>query len=160
MKTTHYIIALILLVFISACSMNNAPDDSPTTSVSSNENVAVLDYDKHVTHQLHVRQRMNLTIILPCWETVVDISGGNNESFNTIKSAQEGMKNIVIVEPKVANVDASLTLIGKSGNVYNFYLKAHDAISTYKPIISAYVNDKTIPDRIAKDRDATRCINS
>ena len=88
-------------------------------------------------HIIRLKTRIFTTtsIILANWEEIEDMALGDNEAYLIEKKT----KNIAILMPKGEGCDTSLTIIGKSGNVYAFYIRAEGVHSKNVPDIVVYV---------------------
>ncbi|HQS84737.1 MAG: hypothetical protein B7Y25_07385 [Alphaproteobacteria bacterium 16-39-46] len=100
-------------------------------------NAGVYSVNFEPQHIIRLKSRIFTTtsIILPKWEEIEDISLGDNDSFLVEKKT----KNIVSIMPKGEGCDTTLTIIGKSGNVYAFYIRAEGVHSKSLPDIVVYV---------------------
>lgn len=82
--------------------------------------------------RLTVRDFMSTTIKLPEWETIVHFEVGEVENF-TLKKV---CSNILTLRAVYAGCDTNLTIVGKTGNVYTFYVR------------SVSFQDKQLPDLV------------
>lgn len=82
--------------------------------------------------RLTVRDYMSTTIKLPEWEIIVHYEVGEDGNF----IAKKVCANILTLRAVYAGCDTNLTVIGKTGNVYTFYVR------------SVSFKDKTLPDLI------------
>ena len=87
------------------------------------------------------REFMTTTIELPAWETVERIILGDTMVFE----ASRVKKNVLVVRPTHAGADSNMTVIGTSGNIYNFYLVSEGWNSKHLSDLTVYVraNDPT-----------------
>jgi ComB9 competence protein len=69
---------------------------------------------------IRTREFMSTTIELPNWENIEKIILGDTMVFESTKIKQ----NILVVRPTNAGADTNMTVIGVSGNIYNFYLRS------------------------------------
>lgn len=71
---------------------------------------------------VRTREFMTTTLELPQWENVSEIILGDT----TIFEAQpiRGKPYIIAIRPLHAGADTNMTVIGTSGNIYNFYLRS------------------------------------
>ena len=85
--------------------------------------------------RLKTRPFMTTTIVLPEWEEINDISIGDDDLFLVEKKGD----NIVALMSKSEGCDTSLTIIGKSRNIYAFYIRSEGIHSAHIPDIVVYV---------------------
>ncbi|HQS83531.1 MAG: hypothetical protein B7Y25_01285 [Alphaproteobacteria bacterium 16-39-46] len=106
-----------------------------------------IDYQKDHVIRLKTRPFMTTTIVLPEWEEISDIFLGDDHLFIVEK------KNayMVCVLAKEEGCDTSLTLIGKSGNIYPFYVRSEGIHSSQVPDIVVYVEKKGMRERILEE---------
>ena len=84
---------------------------------SGKENIQFIIFNKSKTYSIRTREAMASTIVLE-----------NDEIKKVITSDKEGFdfvevdKNIISIVPKIIGIDSNLTLVGKSGALYNFYI--------------------------------------
>jgi ComB9 competence protein len=69
---------------------------------------------------VRTRDFMVTTLMLPAWEKVTDLYVGDPVVFEVKKVKP----NVVAVRSRNAGADSNLTLLGGSGNLYSFYLRA------------------------------------
>lgn len=81
---------------------------------------------------LMVRDFMSTTIKLPEWEIIVYYEVGEEGNF----IAKKVCANIITLRAVYGGCDTNLTVVGKTGNVYTFYVR------------SLSFQDKTLPDLI------------
>ncbi len=81
------------------------------------------------------REFMTTTIELPAWETVERIILGDTMVFE----ASRVKKNVLVVRPTHAGADSNMTVIGTSGNIYNFYLISEGWNSKHLSDLTVYV---------------------
>lgn len=97
-----------------------------------------LPYSKDHVMRLRTRPFMITTIVLPEWEEIMEVLLGDDYFF----AAEKKNKNIISLLSKEALCDTSLTIIGKNGNIYPFYVRAEKVLSTHIPDIVVYVDAK------------------
>lgn len=102
---------------------------------SPNAGVYKASYDPNHIIRIKTRPFVTTTIVLPEWEEVKDISIGDDEFFLTDKKGD----NIVSLMSKSEGCDTSLTIIGKKGDVYAFYIRSEGIHSIHIPDIVVYV---------------------
>lgn len=105
------------------------------TAAEPNAGVYSVNFEPNHIIRLKSRAYATTTIVLPEWEIIEDISIGDNELFLSEKKT----KNIASVMPKGEGCDTTLTIIGKSGNVYAFYVRAEGVHSKNIPDILVHV---------------------
>ena len=100
-----------------------------------NAGVYSLNFDPTHVIRLKTRTFTTTSIILPDWEEILDLSLGDNDAF----LAEKKTKNIVAIMPRGEGCDTTLTIIGQSGNVYAFYIRAEGVHSKSLPDILVHV---------------------
>jgi len=87
--------------------------------------------------KLRVRQYIPVTIVFPEWETI----GSEPESGDSfVFGAERVGSNKLVIRAKYVGADAAITVIGDSGNVYAFYIRAEGANSVNIPDVVVYVH--------------------
>lgn len=86
---------------------------------------------------IRTREFMTTTLELPSWENVERIILGDTLVFE----ATRVKPNLLVVRPSHSGADTNMTVIGASGNIYNFYLRSEgwnsDQITDFTVYISA-----------------------
>lgn len=140
--------------------MGAGPDRGMRTAISLNAiqaafdesdpraNVAHYRYDPDTTYKLRLREFMTTTVVLPPGEAVEGFSLADEYIFSfspytgkNEKTANKTLENIFTLSAKRPGADTSLTVIGKSGRVYSFYLRSDSVKSTHMPTLIAYIED-------------------
>lgn len=143
------------------------------------ESIKRFTYTPSETFKLRLREYMSTVVILPKGEAVDAFDLGDKENFEFIpfspkeknkKAADEGdrLDNVFRIRPKYAGADTNLTVIGRSGRVYSFYLRSDSVQSPHIPYSVVYVEDRfgsmanaagaagvgSISDDLSKDKPA------
>ncbi len=84
---------------------------------------------------IRTREFMTTTIELPAWENVERIILGDTMVFEATRVKQ----NILVVRPSHSGADTNMTIIGTSGNIYNFYVRSEGWNSTQITDFTVYV---------------------
>jgi type IV secretory pathway VirB9-like protein len=97
----------------------------------------VVHYMWHPDFVMGVRTRdfMVTTLMLPTWERVNEFYLGDSVVFEVKKVRA----NVVAVRSRNAGADSNLTVLGASGNVYNFYLRSETWNSGQVTDLTIYV---------------------
>lgn len=119
-------------------------------------NVVSYVYGQNLTYKISLRETMTTTVVLPPGEeTTGHILGDTTQftyrSYLTERGSQSGLTlppNIIILEPVNPGVDTNLTVFGKSGNIYSFYLRTDSIKSSNLPHLVAYILDKDLTARV------------
>lgn len=77
-------------------------------------------WSQEMTMPVRMREFMNTLIILPDWEEVKDVYLGESVYFQTKKIRS----NTIAVRVSAAGIDTNMNILGASGNLYTFYLRA------------------------------------
>ncbi len=98
----------------------------------------VIHYMWHSDFVMGVRTRdfMVTTLILPQWEKANEFYVGDPVVFETKKIRA----NVLAVRSRNAGADSNLTILGATGNVYNFYLRSETWNSTQVSDLTVYVD--------------------
>jgi ComB9 competence protein len=84
---------------------------------------------------IRTREFMTTTIELPNWEKVDRLVLGDTMVFE----ASRVKPNIIVLRPSHSGADTNMTVIGVSGNLYNFYLRSEGWNSTKITDLAVYV---------------------
>lgn len=84
---------------------------------------------------IRTREFMTTTIELPAWEKIDRIILGDTMVFEATRVKD----HIVVVRPSHSGADTNMTMIGASGNLYNFYLRSEGWNSTRITDLAVYV---------------------
>jgi ComB9 competence protein len=80
--------------------------------------------------RLRVREFTTTVVVLPVWEKIIDIEVGDKSAFEAVQSTD----HILFMKPKgFVGVCSNIIVIGQSGYVYNFYIRAEGYNSKYIP---------------------------
>lgn len=98
----------------------------------------VIHYMWHSDFVMSVRTRdfMVTTLILPTWEKANEYYLGDPVVFE----AKKVRGNVIAVRSRNAGADSNLTILGASGNVYNFYLRSETWNSSQVTDLTVYVD--------------------
>ena len=77
-------------------------------------------WSQEMTMPVRMREYMNTVVILPDWEEVKDVYLGEYYVFRS----HEGSLNTIALRVRGAGADTNLNILGESGNLYTFYLRA------------------------------------
>lgn len=97
--------------------------------------------------RLTVRDFMSTTVKLPEWETIVHFESGEDGNFILKKICP----NILTLRAVYAGCDTNLTVVGKTGNVYTFYVRSISFQDKNLPDLVYYVHTE-----IGKDKKDIR----
>ncbi|MFM7631130.1 MAG: TrbG/VirB9 family P-type conjugative transfer protein, partial [Alphaproteobacteria bacterium] len=85
---------------------------------------------------IRTREFMTTTIELPEWENVEQIILGDAALFE----ASRIKGNILVVRPSYAGADTNMTVLGTSGNIYNFYVRSEGWNSNQISDLTVYIS--------------------
>ena len=115
-------------------------------------NIKTVLYGQKFTYKIRLREFMVTTIHLPHNEIIQSFILGDSQNFNFSKI--EKRDNLFTVWGIRSGADTNLTVIGKSGNIYSFYIRIDSTESAYLPNLVYYVSDPFLkPLLIAKDKN-------
>jgi ComB9 competence protein len=102
-----------------------------------NQGIYNVDFSPERVTKIRVRQFMPVTIVFPEWETLSsDPEAGDNFVF----AAERAGTNKLVIRAKFVGADATITVIGDSGTVYPFYVRAEGANSVNVPDVVVYLH--------------------
>lgn len=121
---------------------------------SPHDSIRVCPYDPLQTCKIRVREYMRTQIVLPYGDKIAtfDLGDWHNFHFVTMATACSGpglecppdaaaLSRVGSLRVKMPGADTSLTVIGTSGRVYNFYVRADSVESPHIPHLVVYVDD-------------------
>lgn len=113
-------------------------DKAPTQSGTYN-----VSYSQQEVIKLRLREFMTTTVVFPSWEKLDEIIIGDASTFE----ASQAKDNILLLKPKeFIGADSNITVIGKSGLVYTFYVRSEGFNSENLPDLRVHVHvPGTIP---------------
>lgn len=117
--------------------------DRPTAA-SGQTAPGVIHYMWHPDFVMSVRTRdfMVTTLLLPQWEKSNEFYVGDPVVFE----AKKIRPNIIAVRSRNAGADSNLTILGATGNVYNFYIRSETWNSTQVSDLTVYVDAPRLGD--------------
>ena len=119
-------------------AIQRAWDKSPNQSGTYN-----VSYSQQEVIKLRLREFMTTTVVFPSWEKLDEIIVGDASTFE----ASQAKDNILLLKPKeFIGADSNITVIGKSGLVYTFYVRSEGFNSENLPDLRVHVHvPGTIP---------------
>lgn len=111
-------------------AIQRAWDNSP-----GNAGVFVARYSPDQVYKIRVREFMTTTVVLPEWESIAKAVLGDSYGFK----AEQTQPHILVVRSALAGADTTLTVIGGSGRVYPFYIRAEGYNSQNVPDVAVYI---------------------
>lgn len=122
------------------------------------DNIAFFKYDRATIYKLRLREFMSVTVVLPPGEKVDAYNLGDDTNFTFIpyagssdkkggskadkKGGADRLDNVFSIRPTYPGADTSLTVIGRSGRFYSFYMRVDSVKSAHMPIFTAFIEDK------------------
>ncbi|PAF53023.1 hypothetical protein BKH42_08185 [Helicobacter sp. 13S00482-2] len=110
------------------------------------------------TSKIRLRYAMTTTFIFDNDE-IAYVSVGDSSFFEVFAPKKDGynLSSILIIKPLLIGVDTNLTVIGKSGKIYTFYLFSTHFTNSKNPALSVFISDDrkigkidVIPDEVKK----------
>ena len=110
---------------------------------SPKDNTVHFRYSPDATYKLRLREFMNTTIVLPKGEKIRSYSLGEDTNFTFVPLSKDDdeLTNLAQVFAEYPGADTNLTIVGKTGRVYSFYLRSDSVKSSHLPNLLAYVDD-------------------
>lgn len=106
------------------------------------ENVSVYKYEDENTYKVRLRTAIETIFVLPQDEKIISYSLGDSLIFKykpiLVKNYQT--ENLFTVSPKTAGADTNLIIVGSSGKIYKFYLRADNHDSAFLPSFAIYIS--------------------
>jgi type IV secretory pathway VirB9-like protein len=122
-----------------------------------NDEDAVIVYQYNPKKIMKIRTRIlaKTTVFLPKGDTPVSFANGSPEAFNVELSKETDsrydLSNTFTISSKYVGSDTTLTIIGKSGRVYNFYTYSIGSDSKLIPNSTVFVTkDGQIPEEVER----------
>lgn len=107
----------------------------------------VLRYKFHpdMTYKLRLREFMDTTVSLPEGEEINAYSLADSKNFRFVpltipgKEGKPELKHLFRVSADYPGADTNLSVIGKSGRIYSFYLRADSVRSSFLPALVVFI---------------------
>ncbi len=94
-------------------------------------------YSQQALIKLRLREFMTTIVVLPSWEEIVDIIVGDKSTFEASKKES----HIFLLKPKdFIGADSNITVLGRSGLVYTFYVRSEGYNSVNLPDLRVHVH--------------------
>ncbi|WQS56738.1 TrbG/VirB9 family P-type conjugative transfer protein [Helicobacter pylori] len=110
---------------------------------SIKDNAHFIHYTIGDTFNIRLRYAMTTTFIFD--EPIAQVVLGDDIGFSTKMLGEDKehlISNILLIKPLQIGVDSNLTIIGKSGKVYSFYVFSTTYTSFKNPALMVYVSSK------------------
>ncbi|PDW13826.1 type VI secretion protein [Helicobacter pylori] len=110
---------------------------------SIKDNAHFIHYTIGDTFNIRLRYAMTTTFIFD--EPIAQVVLGDDIGFSTKMLGEDKehlISNILLIKPLQIGVDSNLTIIGKSGKVYSFYVFSTTYTSSKSPALMVYVSSK------------------
>ncbi|MGL2745971.1 TrbG/VirB9 family P-type conjugative transfer protein [Helicobacter pylori] len=110
---------------------------------SIKDNAHFIHYTVGDTFNIRLRYAMTTTFIFD--EPIAQVVLGDDIGFSTKMLGEDKehlISNILLIKPLQIGVDSNLTIIGKSGKVYSFYVFSTTYTSSKNPALMVYVSSK------------------
>lgn len=114
------------------------------------DNTIEYSYDETFTYKVRCRTAMDTQIILPKGEVIAFQKFGEDKNFRFTPIRDENGMNTHMgyIEVRFAGADTNLTLIGESGNIYNFYVRVDDHKSSQLPHFKVFIKDPRFKEKL------------
>ncbi|MFC3847707.1 TrbG/VirB9 family P-type conjugative transfer protein [Helicobacter baculiformis] len=106
------------------------------------DNTLFIDYHLGETHKLRLRYAMVTMLIFE--EPILEVILGDSVGFSTkvLGTDAHQNSNVLLIKPLQIGVDSNLSVIGKSGKIYAFYIFSTTFTSSKHPTLSVYVSQR------------------
>ena len=101
------------------------------------QNTVVYRYHPEHTYKVRLREYTLTTIILPEWETIKTFTLGDTLNFRFTPMGTPYIGALQMIHP---GADTSMVIIGESGQIYTFYIRADSVRSEHLPHFMVYVH--------------------
>ena len=99
--------------------------------------VYTVTYSQQQLIRLRLREFMTTTVVLPTFEVIEDIIVGDKSTFEAVKNND----HIVLMRSKeFVGADSNITIVGRSGIVYSFYVRSEGYNSENLPDLRVHVH--------------------
>ena len=99
--------------------------------------VYTVTYSQQQLIKLRLREFMTTTVVLPTFEVIEDIIVGDKSTFEAVKNNN----HIVLMRSKeFVGADSNITIVGRSGIVYSFYVRSEGYNSENLPDLRVHVH--------------------
>ena len=99
--------------------------------------IYTVTYSQQQLIRLRLREFMTTTVVLPTFEVIEDIIVGDKSTFEAVKNND----HIVLMRSKeFVGADSNITIVGRSGIVYSFYVRSEGYNSENLPDLRVHVH--------------------
>ena len=99
--------------------------------------VYAVTYSQEQLIKLRLREFMTTTVVLPSWEVIEEIIVGDASTFEAL---QKGNHILLLRCKEFVGADSNITVVGKSGLVYTFYVRSEGYNSENLPDLRVHVH--------------------
>lgn len=105
------------------------------------DNSVFINYHNGETYKIRLRYAMTTSFIFANDE-VSHIILGDDVGFNAklLGEKKHQISNIVLIKPLQIGIDSNLTIVGKSGKIYTFYIFSTHFTNRKNPAISVFIS--------------------
>ena len=107
-----------------------------------------ITYSNHEVIKIAVREYMGTSLVFPKWELIERVRVGDPSSYST--ELVNG-NTVYVTNKNNVGGDSNITVVGKSGNVYVFYIKTEGFNSKNVTDIKVNIRVPIKPDQPSKD---------
>lgn len=106
------------------------------------DNTLFIDYHLGQTCKIRLRYAMVTTMVFS--EPIEEVILGDGVGFSTKLLGEERHEssNVLLIKPLQIGIDSNLTIIGKSGKIYAFYIFSTTFTSSKNPALSVYISNQ------------------
>jgi ComB9 competence protein len=103
----------------------------------SQAGIYTVTYSQEQLIRLRLREFMTTTVVLPSWEMIEEIFVGDASTFEAV---QKGNHILLLRCKEFVGADSNISVIGKSGLVYTFYVRSEGYNSENLPDLRVHVH--------------------
>ena len=103
----------------------------------SQAGIYTVTYSQEQLIRLRLREFMTTTVVLPSWEGIEEILVGDASTFEAV---QKGNHILLLRCREFVGADSNISVIGKSGLVYTFYVRSEGYNSENLPDLRVHVH--------------------
>lgn len=179
MKFLFFITYFILNLNVVFSQIINLEEDSTTNSEMNmvddlksiqksfsdslpSDNTRRYQYNINHTYKIRLRTTMNTLIVLPESEEIRSYNLGSNQYIKAEIIRKKGKKtsNQIVIKNTLSGIDTNLFVIGKSGNIYSFYLRVDNEKSNYLPDLLVFIEDSKLSKSMKSDLKNKNLVSS
>lgn len=132
----------------------NAPEENPMQNLNAiqdsffrkdykkSDNSVFINYQIGETYKIRLRYAMITTFVFD--EEISHFVLGDEIGFSAkiLGEKKKKISNMLLIKPLKIGIDSNLTIVGKSGKIYTFYIFSTSYTNRKNPLITAYISSE------------------